>query len=698
MAEIELTINGHQVSASQGWTILQAARNAAIYIPSLCAHPDLPPAVGTEPLQAIFQGANSQVDSDSHKQFDGCQLCVVDVEGEGVVLACITPVAESMVVHTDTPQLKELRQQKLAVILANHPHACLVCPQKEGCSLTSCSSNIPEKERCCLKFNGCELRKVAEYIGIPEYTPRYAFQGLPSIADGPLFNRDYNLCIGCLRCVRICQDVQGIGAVGFVYRDGKVVVGTIAPSLEESGCKFCGACVEVCPTGTLVDKIPKDKQLETLILCHYACPAGNDVPQYVQLIGKGKFAEALAVIKQDNPFPGICGRVCFAPCEDACRQGADGESIAIRMLKRFVYERDSYEDKVTARPTAKRVAIVGSGPAGLTAAYFLAKMGHAVVIFEALPEPGGAMRVGIPETRLPRKVLDDEIDKVKNLGVEIKLNSRIDFLDLLCDQGYHAILVAVGAHQGIRRSSIIAAISGHPDIPKQFGLATKLVEGGNVLQANPETSATSRESVFAAGDAVIGQSSVIHSIGSGKKAAASIDKYLGGKGVFPREEVKAQELIPGHTLLARRKEGRRPDKALTPEQAREFGEEELRLSEEEALDEGQRCLRCDLRFHISAPMLPPENWLEFSAQNISEVPEIEGACQLFDEKRDIIYIKGTVNLRQELEEQLKTNDKARYFLYEEEPMYTKKESELLQQFLQQHGQLPPQNLDLDDLF
>ena len=185
--------------------------------------------------------------------------------------------------------------------------------------------------------------------------------------------------------------------------------------------------------------------------CSEACPAGVDVPRYVRLIGEGKFAEALAVIKQANPFPGICGRVCFAPCEEACRQGKQWEPIAIRLLKRFVYDNATYKEPGAASPTGKRVAIVGSGPAGLTTAYYLANLGHSITIFEALPEPGGMMRVGIPPYRLPRQVLDDEITNVvKNLGVEIRTNTRVDSLDSLFQQGYQAILVAVGAHEGMK--------------------------------------------------------------------------------------------------------------------------------------------------------------------------------------------------------------------------------------------------------
>jgi hypothetical protein len=120
--------------------------------------------------------------------------------------------------------------------------------------------------------------------------------------------------------------------------------------------------------------------------------------------------------------------------------------------------------------------------------------------------------------------------------------------------------------------------------------------------------------------------------------------------------------------------------------------------EEEACKEASRCLRCDLRFRLSPVILPPEKWLEFSPEVVSHVPDSEGAFQLLDEEKNIIYIAGTPNLKQSLQEQLSSNQKARFFIYEEDPMYTKRESELIQQFLQKHGHLPPQNEEVEDLF
>jgi NADPH-dependent glutamate synthase beta subunit-like oxidoreductase len=462
------------------------------------------------------------------------------------------------------------------------------------------------------------------------------------------------------------------------------------------------------------------------VRCGEACPAGIDIPRYVRLIGEGKFAEALAVIKQALPFPGILGRVCFAPCEENCRQAKQQEPVAIRMLKRFAYDHASYEEKVTEKKTGKRVAIVGSGPAGLTAGYYLAKLGHEVTIFEALPQAGGMMRVGIPAYRLPRQILDAEINMVKSLGVEIRTNTKVHSLDNLLQGGYQAVLVATGAHRGIKMGvegeehprvmecidflrevnfgnkvllgdrvavigggnaaidaartslrlgaknvtifyrrtraempanaseieeaikegvkieflaapvrvdakngrlalenirmklgapdasgrprpepvkgsefrvevdAVIAAIGQQPDIPKEFNLE---IGRGNVVVADAETMTTSRKGVFCAGDAVTGPASVVEAVRTGKKAAIAIDKYLGGKGLLPVEEVRVKEPTSRHTFIERwRRETKRVEMPSLPVEKRlqGFDEVELGLTKEMAIGEGQRCWRCDL--------------------------------------------------------------------------------------------------------
>jgi formate dehydrogenase beta subunit len=187
--------------------------------------------------------------------------------------------------------------------------------------------------------------------------------------------------------------------------------------------------------------------------CREACPAGVDVPRYLRFIVAGKYAEALAVIRESIPFPAVCGYVCPGPCEFKCQlaQVADAPE-AIRALKRFVTDHASGERQHNREilPTGKSVAIVGSGPAGLTAAYYLARQGHRPTVFEALPEPGGMMRVGIPAYRLPRDILDAEIEDIKKAGIEVRTGARIESLDDLIAQGYDAVFLAVGAHRGVR--------------------------------------------------------------------------------------------------------------------------------------------------------------------------------------------------------------------------------------------------------
>ena len=198
------------------------------------------------------------------------------------------------------------------------------------------------------------------------------------------------------------------------------------------------------------EKISFDRSL--IPPCQAACPLHMEIREYVDLIAQGKVMEALRVIRNDNPFPSICAHVCTHPCENACRRSQVDKPIAIRALKRFAVEfgGDRMVQGEAETMRSERVAIVGSGPAGLACAYYLRKLGYPVTIFEAHSELGGMLRVGIPQYRLPREVLDTEVQRLIQMGVEIRRNTRVVSLDLLFGMGYKVIFLTLGAHQGLR--------------------------------------------------------------------------------------------------------------------------------------------------------------------------------------------------------------------------------------------------------
>ncbi|MGD9234002.1 MAG: NAD(P)-dependent oxidoreductase, partial [Desulfobacterales bacterium] len=188
--------------------------------------------------------------------------------------------------------------------------------------------------------------------------------------------------------------------------------------------------------------------------CRMACPAGLNVQAYVQMVGQGKYKEALKIIMEDLPLPGVLGRICPHGCEDACRRCDVDSPVAIRNLKRLAADKFDPRDIEIPRLPARdeKVAIIGSGPAGLSAAYHLARKGILSTIYEALPVTGGMLRVGIPEHRLPRDILDQEIEIITKLGVEIKTSTPLGpdlTVDDLFGQGYKAIYLGIGAHKGI---------------------------------------------------------------------------------------------------------------------------------------------------------------------------------------------------------------------------------------------------------
>jgi heterodisulfide reductase subunit A-like polyferredoxin len=251
----------------------------------------------------------------------------------------------------------------------------------------------------------------------------------------------------------------------------KVLIHKKARYVSIEACKACGDCTKVCPI-----KIPNDYEQGLVTRaaiyqlfaqampsaygiekrgappCRASCPIHVNAQGYIALITAGKFEEALALIRQRNPFPGITGRICTHPCETACRRKDVERAVAIDGLKRFVsdFEKEDKTDLTVPEGNGKKVAIIGSGPAGLLVAFDLRKMGYGATVFEALPVAGGMLAVGIPEYRLPRSVLNKEINYLLRMGVDLKLNTPIGkdlTLQDIKTKGYDAIFIATGAHQ-----------------------------------------------------------------------------------------------------------------------------------------------------------------------------------------------------------------------------------------------------------
>ncbi|TAL68146.1 MAG: 4Fe-4S dicluster domain-containing protein [Bacteroidetes bacterium] len=850
MNQISLTINNIEINVPEGMTVLDAAASVGIYIPVLCSHPDLGHFNTVELSPFIYQGEN-KIENDAGATIDsirGCGVCLVMDEDKSEMLpSCKIPVRQGMKIITENESIITRRRENLSKILATHPHSCLTCAQREGCiPMTDvCPGNVVFNERCCALLNNCEIQRVSDYVGIAPETPRYQFRNLPRITEDPLFNRDYNLCIGCGRCVRVCQQVKGVYALGAVINNGKLVVGTVDGSLlDNAACRFCGSCVEVCPTGAIMDKVsPRLKEYKDFVPCKASCPGEVDIPQYVRLVREGKPQDAADVISASLPLPSVLGKVCFHPCETACKKNdllsvpnTNKNAMSIRLIKDYAMTNSVLKPpKKLKENTGKNVTVIGAGPAGLSAAHFLSLKGHNVILYEKESEIGGMLRYGIPRYRLSEDVLNRDTNWILSSGINVKTNTIFGkdiTLDALLGNGTDSVFISVGLsksrrlpiqisddvsvnygveflnslakkslpddyfegksvvvigggnvatdaarcavrlkakdvtivcleqfnempayedeireaqEEGIKilngwgisticntenktgiilkkctrvfdeklefspvydesitdkliTDSVIICVGQEADISDETELSKLLNKG--LIKANSDSLETGIKGVYAGGDIVYGPKSVIEAVGAGRKAARSIDLYLGGDGIIETEDGLNKE----YNMFIGRNDGfntlQRTEAKVNVSEYRiqNFEPYERTYTSVEALVESTRCLQCDLRLHLGHNPMPPEKYLTFNKEIIDGLPEAEGVIQILNNDKEVDIIKGTDNIRKTMLEWVKEKKDYPYFIYELDPMFTKRESELLQQYLQKHGKMPDAGDELDDLF
>ena len=284
---LKLSIDGVEIMAKPGQTVLQAAIDNNVYIPYLCYWPGLKP-------------------------YGSCRMCVVEVEGgRGTPASCTLPVADGMVVTTASTGVSDLRHGILELLLSEHPHGCLTCHRIALCGSDDiCLRHVSVVDRCvvCPKNERCELKDTVRFVGVNMESPlSYNYRNLQVETGDPFYDRDYNLCIVCARCVRVCEEIRGDDAVTMIERSGTVLVGTsFGTSLLESGCEFCGACIDVCPVGALVERDHKwDKAVKTVKTTCPHCSVGCQIN--LEVDSRGSVIRSVG----DWDSPVSVGQLCY---------------------------------------------------------------------------------------------------------------------------------------------------------------------------------------------------------------------------------------------------------------------------------------------------------------------------------------------------------------------------------------------------
>lgn len=443
---MKITIDGKEIEAREGQSVLDAALDGGIFIPHLCSHPDL-------------------------EAKGGCRLCSVEIDGAAeAVPACKTMVREGMAVTVNGEKAEKVRRTAMELILATHPADCTGCP----------------------KYGKCELQSMYQYMGVSPERWRKKSRSIANNDSNPLISHLFTRCVRCGRCIRACQELRGVKVLDYIKTDAGVCAGVPqGKTLKEAGCRFCGACIEVCPTGSIMDQVKIMKEdrsyAENIVPCRSACPAHIDIPRYIRYIKDGEFDKAAAVIREKVPFPETLGSICNHACEGECKRNELDAPLSVCRLKRAAAANESGAWKERVRkdaPTGKKAAVIGAGPAGLTAAYYLAKKGHEVTVFEKNEKAGGQCRYGIPAYRLPDELLDREIETILEAGFELKTNTPAPSPSELLKEGFDTVLVSVGTHRGTKlplEGNDLPQVYVNTDFLRQARLGTPLPLGSRVM-------------------------------------------------------------------------------------------------------------------------------------------------------------------------------------------------------------------------
>jgi formate dehydrogenase beta subunit len=322
------------------------------------------------------------------------------------------------------------------------PSVCIVAGPESATNIAAVMGVDPGTAEPLISYNTCRGGDRAE--------EKYYYMGVRSCrATAAMYGGERHCPVGCIGfgdCVTACAfNALKMGPYGY-------------PVVDELKCVGCGACEKACPKDIMQIKTMSQKLLhlnnydDRIAPCQQTCPAEINIPKYIRQIKTGDYEGAVNTIRERNPLLLACGRVCPHPCENYCRRGLEDEAVSINQLKRFAADYEMKSGRrlpISCAPdTGKKIAVIGGGPAGLSCAYFLRRLGHGVTIFDAMPKLGGMIRYGIPEYRLPKDVLAWEIQGILDLGIDHKPNMTLgrDFdIGSLMAAGFDAVFLGIGA-------------------------------------------------------------------------------------------------------------------------------------------------------------------------------------------------------------------------------------------------------------